>query len=266
MGFPLIDSSLRNFIFFPLTIITVCVSLLMKYLTAIFNTNKKPNLRSQTNTLENFSFENEMENRDTDLKIQNAVDRANILKNNFMYITEKGFKKRQSYFNEFFSRKFEAKQAELMNPNMMGDMMKKQAVNAVYYISLFVVGGYFFSGYLILKLPFGLTRKFKSMMQQGLNLPDFDPSYVSAISWCLILVFGINPILQFFDGGEEYSMLKQQKEMMTQPMNMMGNPMMGGAKDYTRILQPEKESVNIISNFSVVEDAVDDVIKKYDSK
>ena len=49
-------------------------------------------------------------------------------------------------------------------------------------------------------------------------------------------------------------------------MNMMGNPMMGGAKDYTRILQPEKESVNIISNFSVIEDAVDDVIKKYGSK
>ena len=264
MGFPLLDSSLRNFIFIPLTIITVCVSLLMKYLTSLFNNNKKPPTRSQTKSLEEFSFEQEMKSKDTDIKIQNAIDRANRLKENFMFISERGFKKRQSFFNEFFSREFKENKAELMNPNMMGDILKKNISNAVYYISLFVVGGYFFSGYLILKLPFGLTRKFKSMMQQGLNLPDFDPSYVSAISWCLILVFGINPILQFFDGGEDFSMFAQQKQMITQPLNLMSNPMMG-EKDYKRILDPEKESINIVNNFSLVEDAVDALISKYSS-
>ena len=263
MGFPLLDSSLRNYIFIPLTIITVCVSLLMKYLTSLFNKNKKPPLPSETKKIEEFSMEQELKSKDTDLIIQNSIDRANLLKENFMFISEKGFKKRQAFFNEFFSREFKERQpADLMNPNMMGDMLKRNITNAVYYISLFVVGGYFFSGYLILKLPFGLTRKFKSMMQQGLNLPDFDPSYVSAISWCLILVFGINPILQFFDGGEDFSMFNQQKQLMTQPLNLMSNPMMGG-KDYKKILDPEKESINIISNFSLVEDAVDTLINKY---
>ena len=262
MGFPLLDSSLRNYIFIPLTVITICVSLLMKYLNSIFNKNKKPNTRSQTASIDEFSFENELKSKDTDLKIQNSVDRANLLKENFMFITKNGFKKRQAFFNNFWDQEFKENQAELMNPNMMGDMLKKNVSNAIYYISLFVVGGYFFSGYLILKLPFGLTRKFKSMMQQGLNLPDFDPSYVSAISWCLILVFGINPILQFFDGGEDFSMLNQQRQMMTQPLNMMSNPMMGG-KDYKKILAPEKESVNIITQFSLIEDAVDTLIKKY---
>ena len=262
MGFPLLDSSLRNYIFIPLTIITICVSLLMKYLNSFFNKNKKPDVRSQTNSIEEFSFENELKLKDTDLKIQNSVDRANLLKENFMFISKNGFRKRQAFFNNFWDQEFKENQAELMNPNMMGDMLKKNVSNAIYYISLFVVGGYFFSGYLILKLPFGLTRKFKSMMQQGLNLPDFDPSYVSAISWCLILVFGINPILQFFDGGEDFSLLNQQRQMMTQPLNMMSNPMMGG-KDYKKILAPEKESVNIITHFSLIEDAVDILIKKY---
>ena len=139
-------------------------------------------------------------------------------------------------------------------------MLKRNVINAIYYISLFVVGGYFFSRYLILKLPFGLTRIFKSMMQQGLNLPDFDPSYVSAISWCLILVFGINPILQFFDGGDDFILITQQRQMMTQPLNMMSNPMIG-VKDYKKILTPEKESVNIITQFSLIEDAVDTLLK-----
>ena len=262
MFFPLLDSSLRNYIFIPLTIITICVSLLMKYLNSLFTKNKKPENRSQTKSLDEFSFEQELKSKDTDLIIQNSVDRANLLKENFMFITKNGFRKRQSFFNNFWDQEFKENQAELMNPNMMGDMLKRNVTNAIYYISLFVVGGYFFSGYLILKLPFGLTRRFKSMMQQGLNLPDFDPSYVSAISWCLILVFGINPILQFFDGGEDFSMLTQQRQMMTQPLNMMSNPMMGG-KDYKKILAPEKESVNIITQFSLIEDAVDTLIKKY---
>ena len=238
MDFPLLDYSLRNYIFIPVTIITVCVSLLMKYLNSLFDKNKKPQTHSQTESLEKFNFEEDLSKKDTDLIIQNSIDRANRLKDNFMFISEKGFKKRQSFFNEFFSREFKSTQSmDFMNPNMMGDMLKRNFTNAIYYISLYVVGGYFFSGYLILKLPFGLTRKFKSMMQQGLNLPDFDPSYVSAISWCLILVFGINPILQFFDGREDFTMFAQQKQMMTQTLNLMSNPMMGG-KDYKKVLDP----------------------------
>ena len=109
MGFPLLDSSLRNFIFIPLTIITVCVSLLMKYLNTLFNKGKKPELHSETKTLEDFSFEQEMKSRDSDLRIQNAISRANLLKDNFMFISEKGFKKRQAFFNEYFSREFDKK-------------------------------------------------------------------------------------------------------------------------------------------------------------
>jgi hypothetical protein len=234
----------------------------MKYLTSLFNKDKKPEMRSQTKSLDEFSFEQELKSKNTDLIIQNSIDRANLLKDNFMFLSEKGFKKRQAFFSEFFSKEFKANQTDFMNPSMMGDMVKRNITNAVYYISLFVVGGYFFSGYLILKLPFGLTRKFKSMMQQGLNLPDFDPSYVSAISWCLILVFGINPIIQFFDGGEDFNMFTQQRQMMTQPLNMMANPMTG-EKDYKKLIEPEKESIKIISNFSLVEDAVDTLLKKY---
>ena len=101
MSFPLLDTSLRNYIFIPLTIITICVSLLMKYLNTLFNKGKKPELHSETKSLDDFAFEQEMKTRDTDLKIQNSISRANLLKDNYMYISEKGFKKRQAFFNEF---------------------------------------------------------------------------------------------------------------------------------------------------------------------
>ena len=56
MGFPLLDSSLRNYIFIPLTIITICVSLYMKCLNSLFTKNKKPENRCQTKSLDEFRF------------------------------------------------------------------------------------------------------------------------------------------------------------------------------------------------------------------
>ena len=41
----------------------------------------------------------------------------------------------------------------------------------------------------------------------------------------------------------------------------MGNPMAG--KNYEKILKPEKESINIVSNFSLLDDAVDTLIDRY---
>ena len=130
---------------------------------------------------------------------------------------------------------------------MMTDSIKKMFSNMVYYLIIFVGVRFFFSGFILLKLPFGLTQKFRGMLQQELNLPDVEVSYVSAVSWCMILVFGITGILQHFDGGEDFSMLSQQEQMMKAPMAMMG-PM----KDYTKMLTAEKESINILPSFSLV--------------
>jgi len=182
-----------------------------------------------------------------------------------MHISERGYKLRKAFFcNEggFFSTKFEAKAADVMNPNMMGDMLKKNVLNGLYYALIFVGVGYMFSGFILLKLPFGLTQKFRSMLQQGLNLPDVDISYVSAISWCFILVFGLNSILQHFDGGDNFSMLKEQEQMMKQPMQMMpfGQP---GGQDYEKMLSAEKENVELIPNFSLLDDSVDRLLEKY---
>ncbi len=195
---------------------------------------------------------------------RNAINRANKIRSNFMYLSERGFKTRKAFFcregDGFFNQKFEAKQPDIMNPNMMFDMMKKNLINALYYIVIFVGVGYLFSGFILLKLPFGLTQKFKSMLQQGLNLPDLDVSYVSAISWCFLLVFGLNGILQHFDGDDNFSMMKEQEQMMKAPLMPFGAEQ---GKDYNKILTAEKENLEIIPFFSILDEASDKLIEKY---
>jgi hypothetical protein len=226
-------------------------------------TANKP-VTSKTIEDRNFDFKTEMSMRDTDIKIKSAINRSTKLKTNFMYISEKGFKLRKSFFCKdqegFFNQKFENKAADIMNPNMMGDMLKKNVLNALYYGLIFVGVGYMFSGFILLKLPFGLTQKFRTMLQQGLNLPDLDVSYVSAISWCFILVFGLNSILQHFDGGDDFSMLKEQEQLMKAPMGMM--PFGQQGTDYDKILSAEKENIEIIPHFCLLDDTIDRYIEK----
>ena len=266
-----LDPSIRNWVFIPITIITVAINLLMKYMNILINQGaiKPTPSRSSAehvtnNNIEGDYLKSELSNRDVDIRVRSALSRANKLKANFMYISERGFKLRKAFFcneNGFFNQKFENKAADVMNPNMMGDMLKKNLLNGLYYLLVFGGVGYLFSGFILLKLPFGLTQKFRSMLQQGLNLPDVDVSYVSAISWCFILVFGLNSILQHFDGGDNYSMLKEQEQLMKAPMQMM--PMGAQGQDYGKILSAEKENIEIIPHFSMVEDSSDKLIEKF---
>lgn len=57
---------------------------------------------------------------------------------------------------------------------------------------------YFFSGFVLVKLPFPLTDSFKSMLQQGVFIPNLDSSYVSSLSWYFINLFGVRGLLSLF--------------------------------------------------------------------
>jgi hypothetical protein len=266
-----LDPSIRNWVFIPITVITIAINLLMKYLNLLINqgqakTNPSTAPKDRTNSDANQDYlTNELKHRDIDIKIKSAINRSCKLRANFMHISDRGYKQRRAFFcndGGFFNQQIANKAPDMMNPNMMVDVLKKNLINGLYYALVFVGVGYMFSGFILLKLPFGLTQKFRSMLQQGLNLPDVDVSYVSAISWCFILVFGLNSILQHFDGGDSFSMLKEQEQMMKAPMQMMpfGQP---GGTDYTKLFSAEKENIESIPHFSLLEDSNDRLIEKY---
>ena len=146
-----------------------------------------------------------------------------------------------------------------MSTENMGNSLKKQFSSIIYYISIFGSVSYLFSGFILLKLPFPLSYKFKSLLQQGINLPNLDVAYVSAISWCVVLVFGLNSIMQHIDTRNEFSMVKEQQRMMQQPMESLT----GGQEQIKALVNAEKESIQILPKFSLLDDSVEEVISKY---
>lgn len=54
----------------------------------------------------------------------------------------------------------------------------------------------------IVKLPFPLTVKFKSMLQAGVATKDMDPRWMSSISWYFLCIFGLQPVFNFILGSD----------------------------------------------------------------
>jgi hypothetical protein len=54
----------------------------------------------------------------------------------------------------------------------------------------------------IVKLPFPLTIKFKSMLQAGVATRDMDPQWMSSISWYVLCIFGLQSVFQYLLGSD----------------------------------------------------------------
>jgi hypothetical protein len=87
----------------------------------------------------------------------------------------------------------------------------------------------FFAGFITLKLPFGLTERFKSVTQTGIGVAALDTSYVSSLSWYTTGRMGLPRLIALFrrtamDPAEEARMLAMQSGMMMPGMGMGQQP------------------------------------------
>ena len=54
----------------------------------------------------------------------------------------------------------------------------------------------------VVRLPFPLTIKFKSMLQAGVATRDMDPQWMSSISWYVLCIFGLQSVFNYLLGSD----------------------------------------------------------------
>ena len=89
----------------------------------------------------------------------------------------------------------------MMNPDMMSGMLKNNLFMAISTPLQYSVISHFFSGFLIGKVPFPLTQRFRELLQSGITVASLNVQYISSISLYFLTLFGFNSFYKILLSG-----------------------------------------------------------------
>jgi hypothetical protein len=196
----------RTQVFIPLTVFIVLMKLTMQYV-------HNMTMASSPSTKEV-----------AEIKEQQAVTRSQRIRAAAGWLPETGFRMRREFFVEkthgLFNQPPKTRamhETMATDPNMMADMMKKNLTGMVPQVVMGTAVSFFFSGFVMGKIPFGLSPRFRPMLQRGVDLASLDVSYLTSLSYYFALLFACRgPFSLVF---REHTV--DETEMMRRQMNPM---------------------------------------------
>ncbi|KAJ1915974.1 hypothetical protein H4219_004035 [Mycoemilia scoparia] len=251
-----LDPAIRNWVLFPIMIIMILVGILRHQLTIIMSGEPpKPDIK--------------------EIRQGKALMRAQALLSHCSYIPISAVEARKRYLCKAFedgeylqdkSKKNGAPANPMMDPksmDVMMDGMKKQMMGMVPQTLIMGWIQFFFTGFILIRLPFPLGARFKSMLQAGIMTPNMDVSWVSSLSWYFLNLFGLRGVFSLILGGENSADGMRDMQAMS-AMGIAGQQQPGQPQDYTKIFSGMKESLSILHYESDLNDVHKRVLAKYD--
>ncbi|KDN49925.1 transmembrane protein [Tilletiaria anomala UBC 951] len=191
-----LDSAIRDWVLIPITLVMVLVGVLRHNVTMLINSPPKKSTLAK-------------------IREQRVLGRSQALQANYFQLPPSSFVARRAYLIDALgSGKYLADPVKpgsepnkpknpLTEPGGMDSMMEGMKKSMVMMVPQTVIMGwinFFFSGFVLIKLPFPLTLRFKPMLQRGIETPDMDVTWVSSLSWYFLNLFGLNAIYRLVLG------------------------------------------------------------------
>merc|ERR1711865_561705 len=220
-----LDPQIRDWVLVPIVLVMFLVGILRDRVTRLLRTEAKPKLENIRHT--------------------QILGKAKMLRMHAGFIPEERFKMRRKFLiDNYLSQAKEKNPADalqMMNdPSMFMDMMKKNMVMVVPQIAMMGWVSYFFSGFIVGKLPFPLTDRFKMMLQRGIDLSSLDVTYVSSLSLYILCLFGLRGVLTVALGpNDDADDTKIMQQQMTGGMGAQ-------QQDMKKIFEGETKQLNMI--------------------
>lgn len=142
----------------------------------------------------------------------------------------------------------------MMNPLGMVDHMKG---NMLYMLPNMVMMGiisFFFQGFVLVKVPFPLTNRFKVMLQRGVDLATLDVSYVSTLSWYFLVMFGLRSLFKILLGEDSEALDESRATQMQMGMGVGMGGGGGGMFDAPGAFKHERDELAMVSHTWALED------------
>eukprot|EP00600_Ochromonadales_sp_CCMP1393_P004642 CAMPEP_0174953960 /NCGR_PEP_ID=MMETSP0004_2-20121128/159_1 /TAXON_ID=420556 /ORGANISM="Ochromonas sp., Strain CCMP1393" /LENGTH=272 /DNA_ID=CAMNT_0016201721 /DNA_START=33 /DNA_END=851 /DNA_ORIENTATION=+ len=228
----LLDPSIRDWVVIPMVVMMVLVALGRNYVSQL--------IKSTPSVTESDLDE---------LRHKQVLQQSLRLRINGRCLNDSAFNMRKSYMirkkTGVLREKVPGPSNPMSNPMAMIDMMKGNIVFMLPNFAMMAFIGYFFAGFVCLKIPFPLpSNHFKLMLQRGVDLSSLDVSYVSSLSWYFLVTFGLNGVMRLImGGGDEFDDAKMMQMQMGMGMGGGGPGQMGF--DANNAYKNEREALGI---------------------
>ncbi|ORX39111.1 integral membrane protein DUF106-domain-containing protein [Kockovaella imperatae] len=234
-----LDPSIRNWVLVPITLIMLLVGILRHYVTMLLTSPPKPAAVDV-------------------VREQRAIGRAQLLRMTapFSPLSPAAYRSISAAHStvltsgQYLKIKPKPKEGEIPNPFEGGGMenamegMKKQAVMMVPNMVIMQYISIFFSGFVLIKLPFPLTAGFKSLMSKDIMTPDLDVRWVSALSWYFLNLFGLNGVFRLILGDAGPQVESRDANALAQLSGAGAVSLSGpGAPDMEKLFKAETENL-----------------------
>ncbi|KAF1959315.1 transmembrane protein [Byssothecium circinans] len=243
------DPALFWWILLPITVVMILTGILRHYAMTLLQSAPKPQTLLQ-------------------IRQQRSLVRGVQLRQNANVLSPAAFQARKAYMVSAYQEgKFlaEPENRGKPRPNPMSDpaamegMMGMMKGNMAMMVPQTLIMGWinaFFSGFVIMKLPFPLTPQFKSMLQSGVGTQDLDVRWVSSLSWYFLTLFGLQPVYNFILGSNNSANQVTQQMAMSNP----GAGMMGPEQDPDKLFLSEAENLEVLEHWWILEGIEDRLI------
>ncbi|CDU26281.1 related to AIM27-member of a transmembrane complex required for efficient folding of proteins in the ER [Sporisorium scitamineum] len=237
-----LDSAIRDWVLIPILVVMILVGVLRHNVISLLNSAPK-SLAAPA------------------LREQRVLARAGALRQNYLQLPPTSFASRKAFLSEALSNgsylqpKDKEEKEGPKNPfepaggmDTMMDGMKKQMVMM---IPQTVIMGWinFLSGFVLLKLPFPLTVRFKVMLQRDIQTPDLDVTWVSSLSWYFLTLFGLNAVYRLVLGDDNAADGTRDMAAMSgaaAPMQAMNPAAPGQAPDFEKLHLAERDNLELV--------------------
>ncbi|KAK5941429.1 hypothetical protein PMZ80_006708 [Knufia obscura] len=245
------DPALFLWILLPITIVMILTGVLRHYATILLQSPPKPPSTPP-------------EARERQFLGRGAVLRSNLPSSG---LSTASFQVRKDYLIDNYKKgsflkngpesRGQAAPNPMSDPAAMEGMMGMMKGNMAMMIPQTLIMSWinaFFAGFVILKLPFPLTIRFKQMLQAGVMTRDLDVRWVSSLSWYFLCLFGLQSVFIFILGNDNAASQVTQQMAMANPMGAqgMGGPMQPG-QDPDKMFQAEAENLEVMEYWNVLD-------------
>ncbi|KAG0366801.1 integral membrane protein DUF106-domain-containing protein [Gamsiella multidivaricata] len=238
----LLDPAIRDWVLLPIMVVMILVGVVRHQVTVLLNgAPRKADLKSARET--------------------KGLQRGGILRAHGSHLPEHAFEARKAYLTDAFEKGTYLKEPKagskpkgnvMQDPayvETMMDGMKKNMMNIVPQTVIMGWINFFFSGFVLIKLPFPLTIRFKSMLQRGIETQDMDVTWVSSLSWYFLNLFGLQSVFTLILGsGHAADAMRDMQAMSTMGMGPASGPQMGPTgqpQDMHKVFLSEKENIEL---------------------